>query len=408
MLKIEFPRLMNLPKNGSFFLFGARGTGKSTYLRKHFQGRQTLWFDLLDPSLEEKLSMHPEEFKAGILAHHKKGLWVVVDEIQKCPKLLNLVHQLIESHQIRFALTGSSARRLKQKGVNLLAGRAAVRNCFPLTSNELGTRFDLRSALEWGTLPKVATAQDRQTKEDYLRAYALTYVEQEIRAEQWVRKLDPFRRFLRVAAQMNGKIVNYSNIAADVGADLTTVQAYFEILQDTLIALELPAYHRSVRKQQRHAPKFYFFDPGVKRALDQTLDVPLRPRTSAFGEAFEHWVILEIFRALSYQNKDFSLSYLRTKDDAEIDLIVERPSKPTLLIEIKSKDRITPKDATALTRFLKDFRHSQALLLSLDRIPKRFGDVQAVYWEELMPSLKHWNISPVTAPPVSTRSASCD
>lgn len=376
-------RIINLPKSNSFFLLGPRGVGKSSLLKNHFHPDSTLWVDLLDPEKEEEYSLHPGRFKDLILARKPQIQWVVVDEIQKVPKLLNTVHQLIESEKIQFALTGSSARRLKQRGVNLLAGRAWNRTLHPLSQFEqfpkaTPSETELLALLEYGSLPRLLHLGEDRDKLDYLRAYATNYVQQEIQAEQWVRKLDPFRRFLGVCAQMNGKVLNHSLIARDIGADSTTVKSYYEILEDTLMGFELPAYERSIRKQQRKSPKFFLFDTGIKRALEKTLEVRLNPSTSAFGEAFEHWVILELKRLHDIRCRDYKWSYLLTKDGLEIDLICERPGRTTLLIEIKSTTLIREDHASSLTRIAPSFPDAELLLLSRDQTPRTFGKVRAL------------------------------
>ncbi|MFM8316469.1 MAG: ATP-binding protein, partial [Deltaproteobacteria bacterium] len=199
--------------------------------------------------------------------------------------------------------------------------------------------------------------------------------------EQWVRNLEPFRKFLSVAAQMNGKILNKSKIAKEVGCDDVTVANYFEILEDTLIGFHLPSYHTSVRKAQRQSPKFYFIDPGIKRALENTLSVDLLPQTYAWGEAFEHWVILEFIKNISYQRLDWTCHYLRTKDDVEIDLVIDRPGKKQLLVEIKSSTRVDASDAKNLETLGTDLdKKAEKYLLSLDKLSRKFGTTQAMHW----------------------------
>lgn len=377
-----FDRIITPLKTKSFFLFGARGVGKSTFLKTFFRTERVLWFDLLDPELEDRFTLYPSEFSTQVLKKSEEIDWVVIDEVQKCPKLLNLVQKFIVEKKIKFALTGSSARRLKQRGTNLLAGRAFTEFLFPLTFMELGNSFELESALMFGGLPEVVTSANDMERRGFLRSYALNYLKLEIQSEQWVRRLEPFRRFLPIAAQMNGKIINFSNIARDVGADTTTVQSYFEILEDTLIGFKLPAFSHSVRKQQRKAPKFYFFDLGVKRALDRTLEIALKPGTSAFGEAFEHLVITEILRLSQYYKKDFEFSYLLTKDGVEVDLILVRPGRSLALIEIKSKDHVDERDVRSLTHFMNDFKKASFFLLSNDPNPKLIEGVEALPWKE--------------------------
>ncbi|MFN8943076.1 MAG: ATP-binding protein, partial [Pseudobdellovibrionaceae bacterium] len=231
-------------------------------------------------------------------------------------------------------------------------------------------------------------ALDALSAREYLNAYVGTYLEKEIQQEQWVRNLEPFRKFLSIAAQMNGKIVNKSKIATEIGLRDTTVSNYFEILEDTLIGFYLPAYHSSVRKAQKLSPKFYFIDPGMKRALDRTLSVELLPQTFAWGDAFEHWVILEFKKNISYQRLDWQMSYLRTKDDVEIDLIIDRPGKKKLLFEIKSKEKVREEDAKTLETLGKDLdEKAERFLLSNDPLEHKFGSTRAMHWQKALQEL---------------------
>lgn len=377
-----FNRIIKPLKYNSFFIFGPRGTGKTTFLKDFFSQDKVVWIDLLQPSVEERYARNPESLIQELEGLKKPDAWVVIDEIQKVPKLLDLVHFHIEKTSMKFALTGSSARKLKKGSANLLAGRAFMNSLFPLTHSEMGDAFRLEEALRWGTFPKVTQFGKEEEKREFLLAYALTYPKEEIWAEHIIRQLDPFRRFLEIAAQTNGQIVNFSNIAKDVGADTKTVQSYFQILEDTLIGILLEPFHTSIRKRQRKNPKFYFFDPGVKRALDRTLDDPLLPNSTPFGNAFEHFVILEIHRLNEYHRKNYRLAYLRTKDDAEIDLILERPGMPLALIEIKSTEHVDERSTRTLERFVKDFERAEAFCLSRDPRPKKIGAVTALPWDQ--------------------------
>ncbi|MCX6123479.1 MAG: AAA family ATPase, partial [Proteobacteria bacterium] len=226
---------------------------------------------------------------------------VVIDEIQRNLKLLDIVHLEIEKKRgVQFFLSGSSARKLKRGGANLLAGRAFTFNLFPLTHIEIGIKFDLQHTLQYGSLPKLLEYDDTLDIVRYLKAYVKTYLKEEIVSEQIVRKIDPFQDFLEIAAQMNGKIINFSKISADVGVDDKTVKSYYDILDETLIGFYLQSFHRSIRKRQRESPKFYLFDTGVRRALANTLNLPLDPSTFEYGNAFEHLVVLECHRLNSY------------------------------------------------------------------------------------------------------------
>ncbi len=370
-------------KTKSFFLFGPRGTGKTTLLHQEFSAQDTLFVDLLDIDFFDQLMLDPGRFAALIDSPEHINKRVVVDEVQKFPRLLDVVHAQIQKRKRQFVLTGSSSRRLKQQGTNLLAGRAWIYNLFPFTTFEMGDRFDLKTVLERGGLPDAFLADSALDAREYLNAYVGTYLQKEIQQEQWVRNLEPFRRFLAVAAQMNGKIINKSQIAREVGVHDVTVALYFETLEDTLIGFMLPAFHRSVRKAQRLTPKFYFIDPGIKRAIERTLSVELLPQTAAWGDAFEHWVILEFIKNASYHRLDWRFSYVRTKDDVEIDLIIERPGEKNLMIEIKSKSRVMESDAKSLETLGKDLDpKAEKWLLSNDPIERKIGTTRALPWKK--------------------------
>ncbi|MBN2317696.1 MAG: ATP-binding protein [Acidobacteria bacterium] len=376
-----FDRLIRTSHSNSFFLFGARGTGKTFLLKQWFNPDNSLYIDLLDPDETETFSLSPQTLVDRIAALPETCKWVVIDEVQKVPKLLDLVHQQIESTSLLFALSGSSARKLKRGGADLLAGRAFVYNLFPLSIFEIGGSFNLQEALEWGTLPRIFSLATKEDKAAYLRTYSHTYLQQEIISEQLIRKLDPFRRFLPVAAQASGTVLNYSKIARDVGTSTNTVQSYFEILEDTLIGFKLEPFHRSVRKRQSGSPKFFLFDTGVQRSLARLLNVPLVPSTYAFGVAFEHFVINEIMKLNGYLNADYECSYLRTKDGVEIDLIIERPGEKLALIEIKSSRSIRPEHVAPLAKIARDIPGSDSYCFSLEKISKTIGSVQCMHWE---------------------------
>lgn len=380
-------RLINPLKSNSFFIFGARGAGKSTFITHQFlwetDAKAVLTLDLLLPETEDLYARNPERLKAAVLAHREKNPleWVFIDEVQKVPRLLDVVHHLIEKENVRFILTGSSARKLKRGGANLLAGRAFVYPLYPFTFLELKDQFDLDCALHWGTLPNIFQLKGDEEKEAFLRAYALTYLKEEIQVEQLVRRLEPFRSFLEVAAQANGTILNINAIARDVGSvDHKTILSYFQILEDTHLGFFLPGFHRSVRKAQSTHPKFYFFDPGVKRALEKTLDVRLKPKTYTYGAAFEHFVILEIFRLNSIFTKDFRLSYFNNRG-TEVDLILSKP-REEILVEIKSNNNVDPMKVARLAKLSGDFPNAKTYWLSLDPTPQKIGNVHCLPWQE--------------------------
>lgn len=377
-----FQRLINLSKSHSFFLFGPRGTGKSTLLDRFFAPEECVVFDLLNFELANELISHPSNLLNRLAPYAGKRAWVVIDEVQKAPPLLDLVHKLIEEKRFKFALTGSSARKLKRGAANLLAGRAFVYNLFPLTVTELQARFSLDEALKFGTLPEIFNFDNEPDKARFLKAYAETYLKEEIITEQIVRNLPPFRRFLDVAAQMNTGVISYSNIARDIDSDPKTVSGYYDILEDTLLGIRLPAYHTSIRKQQKKASKFYLFDTGIARALAGQVDYDLVPRSFEYGQLFETFVINELHRRLTYLGKQFKLSYLRVNEDLEIDLILERGKLAPTLIEIKSANRVDERHAKGLVTLGDDFKSPKQYLISNDPDLKRFSNVLAYPWTE--------------------------
>jgi len=367
--------------SNSFFLFGARGTGKSTLVRSLLK-EKTLFFDLLDDETYDQLMRNPKILEEAAQSKHYS--WIALDEIQRLPKLLNSVHRLIESTGQKFALTGSSSRKLKRGAANLLAGRAFVNVLFPLTNQELKNNFNLDEILHWGSLPKITHLNSNEEKKAYLRSYCLTYIKEEIQAEQIVRKLEPFREFLPVVAQMSGKPINFSSIARAVGVQIPTVQSYYQILEDTYLGFTLPAFHRSIRKSQLETPKFFLFDNGVKKALEGSLDSAPSPATSTYGELFEAWVIQEIFRANQYHSKDYRLSHYRTKAGSEIDLVLSK-GKQIILVEIKSSNRIDEKEVNHLDRMKESFGSSaKTYYLSRDRMERKIGSVHCIPWEKFL------------------------
>lgn len=388
---MHIQRILTLPLDHSVLLFGARGVGKNSLLEDDFKLNKNLYIDLLDPLEEARFSANPNELINLSMALPEHVTHIIIDEIQKVPKLLDVVHLLIEKKKIKkhFILTGSSARKLKMSGVNLLAGRAFVYHLYPFTFLELGSLFHLEEALSWGLLPKIFSLQTLASKKKYLQTYAQIYLKMEVWAEQLIKKLDPFRRFLEVAAQSNGKIVNYANIARDVGVDDKTVSTYFSILEDTLLGFMLESYQGSFRKRLRQAPKFYFIDVGIVRALSRTLTVPLLPATFYFGDLFEQFVIIECIKLASYYQSEYRFSYLRTENDVEVDLVVERPQQKLLLIEIKSKENAGKEDLKSLLHFSADLS-CEAVCFSRDPRPKKIDEVMIYPWDV---GIKHFFVT---------------
>ena len=374
-------RLQKLDTKQSLFLFGARGTGKSTLLQKKFDSNNTLWIDLLNYKEESLFSKNPD--RLSFLISNNLYKKVVIDEIQKVPKLLDIIHkEMVKNRKIQFIMTGSSARKLKRGQANLLAGRAVAYYLYPFSYLELKEKFQLKKALQLGELPQLSNLKSKKEKLLFLESYVENYLKEEILQEQIVRRIQPFKNFLEIMAQLNGETINYSKFAREIGADHKTIQNYFSILEDTLLGFFLPAYSRSIRKQQQKAPKFYLFDTGVKRALEGVLTIPIKTHTFSFGKAFEHFLILECFKLNHYLRKSYKFFYFKTKNGLEINLIVQKPGKKEILVEIKSTDTLRKDHVSKLNKFSKDWAspHSKQLW-SLDPEIQNIQGVKCLPWQ---------------------------
>jgi predicted AAA+ superfamily ATPase len=309
-------RRLGLPSR-SFFVFGPRGVGKSTWLRQVLP-EGTPIIDLLRSDVFLDLSRDPALLEA-MIGRRSSGSWACIDEVQKAPAILDEVHRLIEGRGLRFALSGSSARKLRRGGANLLAGRAITRTLGPFSFAELGARFHRDRAIELGSLPLVVL--DPQNAIDTLSAYVHTYLKEEIREEGIVRKVDPFLRFLQVAGQMNGQQLNRENVARDAKVPRSSVDGYFSILEDTLLAHFLPAYRPQVKVREQAHPKFYWFDPGVARAAAGLLRDPMDSVWRGF--ALETLVFHELRTFNHISGKERPMAYYRTAAGSEIDFVIE-------------------------------------------------------------------------------------
>ncbi len=324
-----YARLLPTPTR-SVFIFGPRGTGKTTWIRDRFPAAAT--YDLLDTREALRLSKTPGDLYRE-LATLPPGSWAIIDEVQKVPELLNEVHRLVETHGLRFVLSGSSARKLRRRGVNLLAGRAITTTMFPLVSAELDFQFDVEQALSHGTLPMAVVGDSPQ---DYLRTVAETYLVQEVHAEALTRNLGAFARFLEIAARQNAQATNATSIARDAGIDRRTVQSHFAILVDTLIGYWLPAWKLKPATRQVQQSKFYFFDGGVARALSGRLPYP--PTQEERGALMETFVLNELRAFLSYSGRHYRPHYWRSYDGAEVDVLCETAAG-FVAVEVKAAAR---------------------------------------------------------------------
>ncbi len=330
MVASTYERIL-APPSQSFFLLGVRGVGKSTWARASLQNAE--FIDLLDERLYQDLLADPALFPQ-LLAHVEPNAWVVLDEIQRLPALLNEVHRLIESRGIRFALLGSSARKLKAAGTNLLAGRALMKTMYPFTAAELASDFALSTVLRHGSIPLVWQAPERR---EVLEAYVQLYLREEIRAEALVRNLPGFVRFLPVAALFHGQVINVSGIARDARVARTTVQGYLDILVDTLLAYRLRAYEARLRVRERKLPKLYWVDPGIVRGVKRQLGSVGVEERGALMEGIvlttlrAHAEVADVYEEIFYWAPHQSR-------DTEVDFLLRRGNE-LLAIEVKATDR---------------------------------------------------------------------
>jgi len=367
----RLPDLVGWMGKKSHFLFGPRQTGKTFLIHRLFSGIQL--YDLLDSSIYLALSRNP-----GLLEEQlspENGV-VVIDEVQRLPELLNEVHRLIEKRRIRFLLTGSSARKLRRGGVNLLGGRARTRYLHPLTYRELGTRFDLGKAIARGLLPSVYFSDDPQADLD---AYTGTYLQQEIVAEGATRNVPAFSRFLHVAALCNATVVNYTNVSNDAQVPRTTVYEYFEILKDTLLLHEVPAWRQSQKRKPLTSSKYYFFDVGVASALQGRL---VKPGTPEFGLAFETWILHELLSYRDYLSGE-PVNYWRSNSGFEVDFILGGHTA----IEIKAKKTVTIQDLKSLNALAEEKILKRFLCVSLEDRVRQVGVVRVLPYRLFLDAL---------------------
>ncbi len=367
--------IAELLKKKSFFLFGPRSTGKSTLIRQSFVSSDSFLIDLLDGRVHLKLSSNPAALEELVDLHKSKI--IIIDEVQKIPELLNEVHRLIEKKKVRFLLTGSSARKLRHGGANLLAGRAWEAQLFPLVWKEL-KKFNLEKMLQFGGLPQVYLSQD--PKEE-LSAYVNTYLREEIRAEGLVKKFPQFSRFLKVAALSNGQLVNYSMIASDAAVPASTVREYFSILNDTLIGFNLEPWRESKKRKAIETAKFYFFDTGVTHTLAGT-DY-LDRNSDLYGRSFEQWIGMELRAYLSYRRIKKELLFWRSINGQEVDFVIG----DSHAIEVKASQKISRKHLSGLIALREEGVHKNFYCVSHDPIESKAKGITCLHWKTFISRL---------------------
>jgi predicted AAA+ superfamily ATPase len=376
-----FDRSLNLPEllsKNSFFLFGPRGVGKS-HLVRHSLGEDALVINLLKSSHLTRLLHNPSELEEIIDAEPGKKKIVVIDEVQKVPALLDEVHRLIEERHIKFLLTGSSARRLKAGGANLLAGRAWLASLFPLTFHEIGGKdFNLEKYLRYGSLPAVWLSDDPA---EQLDAYLQTYINEEVKAEGAIRKIPAFMDALRSAALSNGQLINFASIARDAGVSPPTVASYFQILEDTLIGFQLQPWKKPTSRKSVATAKFYFFDPGVVNAMTGTEH--LERNSNLYGELFEQFIALELRAYLSYTRTKKNLYFWRTEERDEVDFIVD----DLFAVEVKSTRHVQPKYLESLRLLREEKLLKNYIIVSQDTVDRDSGGILCLHWKSFLTRL---------------------
>ncbi len=370
--------LKEILKKKSCFLFGPRQTGKSSLIRHDFLGFQT--YNLLDSETFLKLSHSPQRLREELLSHTKKI--IIIDEIQKLPSLLDEVHLMIEEYGVKFLLTGSSARKLRMGGVNLLGGRALVKNIYPFSFSELKGKFDLLHAVNYGLLPSIYFSD---IPEEDLKAYAGTYLKEEIAQEGLTRNVPAFSRFLEVSALCNGRLINYTKISNDAQVARSTVQEYFQILKDTLIAHELTPWKGSRKRKPISTSKFYFFDTGICRFLQNRSKIKMG--SPEFGEMFETFIFHELKTYSDYSGKG-EVFYWRSTSGFEVDFIFD-----DIAIEVKSSKTIGKDDLKGLIALSEEGKMKNYILVCLEEKERTVGKIKVLPWDRFLSKLWSGSLS---------------
>ncbi len=366
------------PESQSFFLFGPRGVGKTAWLHQQFPN--AIFFDLLDSRVYTQLLAAPHRLGDQIPPGYSDP--VIVDEIQRIPELLNEVHRLIESRRLRFVLTGSSARKLRRKGVNLLAGRALTRYMHPLIAAELGNDFDILRAARFGCLPLACTIGE---PEDYLKSYVMTYLREEVQQEGFARNIGAFGRFLETASFSQGCVLNKAAVARECAVSAKVVEDYFGILEDLLIAVRIPVFSRRAKRRMGTHPKFYFFDTGIFQAIRPR--GPLDSTEEVQGPALETLLIHHLRAVNDYGNLGYALHCWRTATGDEVDFVLYG-KRGLRAFEVKRTQNVTSTDFRSLSRFLSDFPEAKAQLLYLGSRRWYEGGIDVIPFTECIHKLE--------------------
>ena len=371
---------LSLPKHQSAFLWGARKTGKSTYLKKRFPS--SLIYDFLKTDLFFEFSRRPALLREQLFAKDDLVLNrpIILDEVQKTPKILDEVHWLIENRGLQFILCGSSARKLKRGQANMLGGRAWRYHLFPFVYAEIQD-FDLLRALNHGLIPDHYLQEQNYQKS--LRAYVQDYLKEEVFHEGLIRNLPAFARFFDAMGYSHGEQTNYSNIARDCGIDSKTVKEYYQILVDTLLGILVPPYKRKQSRQViSKASKFYLFDVGVAGSITNRHIV--EARGVDFGKAFEHFILMEIIAYRAYNEIDYDIHFWRTKSGMEVDLIL---GEGEVAIEIKGADRIAKRDMVGLKAFIEDNNPKKSIIVCNEREERLTEGINIIPWQRFLEKL---------------------
>lgn len=372
-----YSRIIQFPEDTSFFLFGPRGTGKTTWLKERFPS--AILLDLLKSSTFNPLHAQPDRLETMIPKEFQD--WVILDEVQKIPPLLNEVHRLIENRKLKFILTGSSARKLKKDDVNLLAGRAITRFMHPLTVKELGNDFSLSHSLRHGHLPHTFQVKDPK---QYLESYITTYLKEEVQQEGLTRNLDSFHRFLEAASFSQGGVLSFAEISRECSAHRKVVENYFAILEDLLIGIRLPVFTKKAKRKMIAHSKFYFFDVGVYQTLRPK--GPLDSPEDIAGPSLETLVLQEIRALNDALQKGYTLFFWHTADHQEVDFILygERGIKA---IEVKRSRKVIPRHLRGLKTFSEDYPEAEAYFVYGGSEELFFGNIKAVPVEKFLQNL---------------------